>query len=164
VGSPRSRLTLDTNVLVDHWRERARRQAAEELLELARRGEVELAVTARIREDVPDDPLASEIDKLEEIGVAETGSVTRLGHWKLGRDQLGSDEFAEFENELQERRAKTGAKVPDWRDLDHVHAHFLQGRDVFLTWDVPLLQLADEFRKRFGIVVLRPDDYLGSRE
>jgi hypothetical protein len=69
----------------------------------------------------------------------------------------------EFEKELEERREKTGAKVPGWEDLDHVHAHLLQKRDVFLTWDKAILGLAGELRSRFGIVVLRPDDYLRSR-
>jgi len=86
----------------------------------------------------------------------------RLDYWVLGRDQLGSDDFAAFEKELSERRARTGTKIPDWKDLDHVHARFLQGRDVFLTWDRAILGLAGEFQSRFGIVVDRPDDFLRS--
>jgi hypothetical protein len=157
------RLTLDTNLLQDYWRQRPRRASIEALLDLAQKGEVELAVTARIREHVPEEPLASEIDKLEELNVEETGSVTRADFWVIGRDMLGSDAFAEFEKELHERATTTGAKVPDWRDLDHVHAHFLLKRDVFLTWDRAILRLADELERRFGIVVLAPDAFLRSR-
>jgi len=156
------RLTLDTSLLLEYWKRQERKDATEALLDLAHHGDVELAVTARIREDVPRDPLASEIDKLPEIGIQETGSVTRLDYWVLDRDQLGSDAFVEFENELRKRAASTGAKVPDWRDLDHVHAHFLQHRDVFLTWDKAVLQLAPELNARFQIIVVRPDDFLRS--
>jgi hypothetical protein len=101
---------------------------------------------------------ASEIDKLSELNVRETGSVTRL-YWVLDRDRLGSDDFADYEQELGERVGKS-EKIPDWRDLDHLHAHFLEGRDIFLTWDKGILGLAKELRARFGFVVLRPDDYL----
>jgi len=160
VASSVPRLTLDTSLLLEYLKAQARKDVTEALLDLARDGKVELAVTARVREDVPGEPLASEIDKLEEI--TQTGSVTRLDYWVLGRDQLGSDDFAAFEKELDERRARTGVKVPDWKDLDHIHAHFLQGRDVFLTWDKAIVGLAGEFRNRFGIFVSRPDDYLRS--
>jgi hypothetical protein len=106
----------------------------------------------------------SEIERLHELGIEETGSVTRADYWVLGRDQLGSDDFVDFEHELKERAATTGAKVPGWEDLDHLHAHFLQKRDVFLTWDKAILRLADELKGRFGIVVLRPDGFLRARE
>jgi hypothetical protein len=152
-------VTLDTNLLQDYWKQRRRKDAIERLLKLAREGQVDLAVTARIREDVPDEPLASEIDNLSELNVRETGSVTRLGYWVLGRDRLASDDFADYERELGER-AGGGEKVPDWRDLDHLHAHFLERRDLFLTWDEGILRLADELKARFGIAVLRPDEYL----
>jgi hypothetical protein len=153
------KLTLDTMLLQDYWKQRPRKDAIQKLIELAREGRVKLAVTARIREDVPNEPLAREIDKLSELDIRETGSVTRLGYWVLGRDRLGSDDFADYERELGERAGK-GEKIPDWRDLDHVHAHFLERRDIFLTWDNGILGLAKELRARFGIVVLRPDDYL----
>jgi hypothetical protein len=163
VTTPAEELTLDTSLMLEYWKEQSGREATEALLELAREGRVKLAVTARIREDVPSDPLSAEIDKLDELSVEEAGSVTRLDYWVLGRDMLGSDAFVDFENELKERRAATGARIPDWRDLDHLHAHLLLKRDIFLTWDKAIIQLADELKDRFEIVVLRPDDYLRSR-
>jgi hypothetical protein len=156
------RLTLDTMLARDLLEQRPQREATEAILELAHRGHCELAVTARIREDVPADPLASRIDELQLLAIEETGSITRLGYWVLGRDQIASDDFAAFDKEIQERRSR-GEKVPDWRDLDHLHAHFQQKRDVFLTRDGPILGLAGELRQRFGIVVMRPDEYLRSR-
>lgn len=157
------RLTLDTNLLLELWKAQDRKGVMETLIDLARRGEVDLAVTARIREDVPREPLASEIDKLPELEIKETGSITRLGFWIIGRDGLASDDFTAYEEELKARTARTGKKVPDWRDLDHVQAHFLQDRDAFLTWDKPILALAEELRSRFGIVVMPPEVYLQSR-
>jgi hypothetical protein len=44
VTSPAHRLTLDSNLLLEYWKEQSRRDATEALLELARKGEVELAV------------------------------------------------------------------------------------------------------------------------
>jgi hypothetical protein len=152
-------ITLDTMLLQDYWKRRPRKDVIKRLIELAGEDRVDLAVTARIREDVPDEQLANEIDNLSELNVRETGSVTRLGYWVLGRDRLASDDFADYERELGERAGK-GEKIPDWRDLDHLHAHFLEGRDIFLTWDDGILGLSEELKARFGIVVLRPDEYL----
>ena len=158
----RRRLTLDTMLARDLLEQRSQRESTEAILDLAREGHCEIAVTARIREDVPDDPLASRVDELESLGIEVVGSITRLGYWILGRDYLASDDFVAFEEEINERR-ENGERVPDWRDLDHLHAHFVQKRDVFLTRDVPILELADELRGRFGIVVMRPDQYLKPR-
>ena len=46
---------------------------------------------------------------------------------------------------------------PDW---DHIHGHYLKGRDVFLTWDRPLLDAAPELKAQLGIVVMKPEDFL----
>jgi hypothetical protein len=74
------RLTLDTMLARDLLEQRPQREATEAILELARRGRCELAVTARIREDVPADPLASRIDELQLLAIEQTGSITRLGY------------------------------------------------------------------------------------
>jgi hypothetical protein len=82
-GRRRERLTLDTSLLLEYWKEQQRRDVTETLLKLARTGEVELAVTARIRDDVPHDPLAAEIAKLGWIRDSrgrgsESSSATRI--------------------------------------------------------------------------------------
>lgn len=121
-------------------------------------------VTARIREDVPRDPLAKEIDRLPELGVVEGPSVARLGFWMLGRDMLGSDDFAAASSEIDAEFRRTGHTPPDWRDWDHIQAHMLQGRDFFLTWDHRVLEGADMLRGRFGVRISSPEQYLASRE
>jgi len=156
------RLTLDTNLLLEYWKDQPKRDVVDRILELARDGLVELAVTARIREDVPRDPLASEIDRLPELSVAETGSVTRLGYWRLGRDHLGSEEFQALQRTLAEDLRPGDPRLPDWRDWDHLHAHKLQRRDVFLTWDRRILRLAPHLGS-VGVSTMSPEEYLKTR-
>jgi len=154
------RLTLDTNLLLEYWKNQAKRKAVEKLLLLAKEGKADLAVTARIREDVPLSPLAQKLDELPELGINETGSVTRLGYWVLGRDMLGDEAFNNFWPTAQALAKQRGKKPPDWRDWDHLHAHYLLHQDVFLTWDEGVICLSDDLRTQFGVVVMRPEEYL----
>lgn len=156
---PGMRVTLDTSVLMEYWKDQQKRAVVGRLLGLAEDEEIDLAITARVREDIPYEPMASKVNALDEIGVRETGSVTRLGSWELGRDQLGSEEFEAFRLELESARKESDAKLPDGRDWDHLHAHMLQERTVFLTWDGPILRLKEALRDRFGIRVQPPDDF-----
>jgi hypothetical protein len=84
------RLTLDTNLLQEYLREQDRRDVVAQLFDMARAGEVELVVTARINEDMTGE-LAIKLDELMATGVVgQIGSITRLGYWVLGRDMLGA--------------------------------------------------------------------------
>jgi hypothetical protein len=56
-----TRLTLDTNLLQEFWRDQQRREVVQRLLELADAGEVELAVTNRIVDDIPGGPLVDRV-------------------------------------------------------------------------------------------------------
>jgi len=154
------RITLDTNLLHELWKDRPKAHLVEALINRARDGDIDLAVTARVREDIPRAPLASKLDALPELGISETGSVARLGYWQLGRDMLGSESFSMFYPTACDLARKRVGKVPDWRDWDHVHAHLLQRRDLFLTWDQGILCLQPELREQFGIHIMSPDDYL----
>lgn len=162
MAEPRDALTLDASVLLEYWKDQQKKATVEELLQLAERGEIELAVTARIREDVPDVPLAARVNQLPELGIEETGSVARLDFWVLDRDHLGSDEFESLRLQLQSEWKPGNHGLPDWRDWDHLHAHMLQGRDVFLTWDKAILRL-DPRLQPFGIRVTTPEEYLSAR-
>jgi hypothetical protein len=152
-------LTLDTSLLLEYWKDQDDKEVVEDLLQMASDGRVNLAVTARLREDVPGDPFASRINGLGELGIQETGSVARLDYWILGRDHLGSDKFETFRLQLESKWKEGNPKLPDWRDWDHLHAHMLQGRDVFLTWDKAILRLGDRLQS-FGIRVTTPQQYL----
>jgi hypothetical protein len=158
----RDALTFDASLLLEYWKDQPKKAMVEELLRLAEREEVDLAVTARIREDVPKDPLAERVNQLPELGIKETGSVARLDLWVLGRDHLGSEEFESLRLQLQSEWKPGNPRLPDWRDWDHLHAHMLQRRDVFLTWDKAILRLGQRL-ERFGIRVTKPEQYLSRR-
>ena len=95
-----------------------------------------------------------------ELNVQEGPSVARLGLWVLGRDMLGSDAFAIAVQELNAKLTHRGRNPPDWRDWDHIHAHFLSGRSAFLTWDERMLEIAPELYERLGIDVRLPETWL----
>jgi len=63
------KLTLDTNLLLEYWKQQKRMDVTEKLLSLARLGKIDLAVTARIREDIPRPPLADRINELPELQI-----------------------------------------------------------------------------------------------
>lgn len=63
-GAPVTTITLDTNLLFDYWKDRPRRALVERLLALSATKDIDLGITARVREDIPDEPLASKINAL----------------------------------------------------------------------------------------------------
>jgi hypothetical protein len=153
-------VTLDTNLLLEYWKQQDRRMIVERLIELARAGRVNLAVTARIRQDVPAPPLSEQLDRLSEIEVLETGAVARVGLWVIGRDILGDERFEKISAEIDEELMRRGRRPPDWRDWDHVHAHCLSGRSVFLTWDDRILEVAPTLSQLLGVIVQTPEAWI----
>ena len=103
------------------------------------------------------------LNELAMLNINEAPSITRIGFWKIGRDVFADDEFADFSSSIADILQKKRARVPDWRDWDHMHAHYVLKRDVFLTWDKPILSIADELQNRFAMVVMTPEAYLASR-
>ena len=105
-------LTLDTNVVRDHWEQRERRASVSALLELAARDAIDLAVTRYIRDDVPNDPLASRIDELPLLGVTETGGVLQFGVSRFGGpDGFGDQRIEDLREELAVHRRRGGRAV-----------------------------------------------------
>ena len=152
--------TLDTSVMLEHWKEQPKSEIVENLLEFARSGQLDLCVTARIREDIPRQPLSDRINELPELGVREIGSIIRISCWRIGFDILGSTKFQDVIDSLSETSSQPRRKRPDWRDWDHVQAHYLNERDVFLTWDKGILNAAPHLKEKLGIVIMKPEDYL----
>ena len=157
--------TLDTNVLVELWYDRKKAAITRTLLDLARGGLVDLAITSRIQEDIPRPPLAGRINELPLLKVQQIGSVFVLGYSSLGGgDMLSDDEFPEVEGRMEDifdRQGRVKSR-PDWRDWEHIHGHYLNGRDVFITWDRPILDAAGELKSQLGIKVMKPEDFLSS--
>jgi hypothetical protein len=147
------KLTLDTNLIREWMDQRDKVDVVNRLLELGRKGAVELAVTARIHQDIWYGELAERLQELPDLGIETTGSVTRLGLWELGRDLLGSQAFLEWAEGL-------ALDEPDGRDFDHLHAHMLQERDFFLTWDKAILRLKETLWTKWHIRACKPEDFL----
>jgi len=154
------RVTIDTNILQEYWKKRSKYKVVEKLLSLTGDGKIDLAVTSRIREDIPKLPLADKINTLKEINITETGSITRLDFWVLGRDMFCDDAMKKYWEDIQQNASESGVEIPDWRDQDHIHAHYVQNRDVFLTWDKAVLKLSKDLKKVFGISVMSPERFL----
>ena len=154
-------VTLDTSVMLEHWKQQPKSEIVENLVELGRIGQIDLGVASRIREDIPAPPLSDEIDiRLKEAGIREIGSIIRIGHWRPGQDMPGSTKFQEAVNSLPDDPNLPKRKRPDWRDWDHLQAHYLSERDVFLTWDNGILKAARHFKEKLGIVIMKPEEYL----
>ena len=158
-----STVTLDTNVIREWWEDRAKIEHVNKLLELGKSFKIDLAVTGRISDDIPEPPLADKINELPNLNVRDIGSVIRLGHWKAGIDVAGNDEFKKFFNSptvVRKLNQMNVRKRPDWRDWDHLHTHYRYKRDCFLTWDKGILHFADELKKKLDVIVMKPDTFI----
>jgi hypothetical protein len=157
------RLTLDTNVLQEYWLEQAKQHVVQQLLDLRRTGEVELVVTTRISDDIPGGALADRIRELPGLGIGRIGSVFRLNSALDGPDMFGSDVFLRLQEDAITELQRRGRRVPDQRDWEHLHGHFLKHRDVFLTWDKRLLEAAGLIGRHLPVTAQSPDSYLVAR-
>ena len=157
-------VTLDTNVPLELLDKRDNVQDVEQLLCLAQKTEIDLAVTTRIRADTPHDPWKSQLRELFDAhGIKEIGSVTRLDYWVLGVDRFPSERFLEAMSAIRARRPQVGKnKLADVRDWDHLHGHYLSGRDVFLTWDTGILDLGADLCAELNLMVMKPDAFLAN--
>lgn len=155
-------VTLDTNVIREYW-DHGGNEVVAKLLELGKNHKIDIAVTGRIRDDVPLQPLSGKINELSNLAIDEIGSVIRYSHWKAGRDVAETQEFEKFRystdiaNKLEKMNEK---RRPDWRDWDHLHTHYRYGRDYFLTWDKGILDFSDELKSQLGIIVMGPEEFL----
>jgi hypothetical protein len=157
-------VTLDTNVLRDYWENRPGREHVEELLRRAAAGEIELAVTERIHEDVPCPPLSNRIAELPTLDILKTATAARMDKWELGHHMLGEQAFVDAAQRITDEMAKTmkREKLPDSRDWDHVHAHHLLHRDVFLTRDKKLLHAIALLPEELRVTAMTPEKFLSS--
>ena len=159
-------VTLDTNVVREWWDNRSKVEHVEKLLELGRKFEIDLAVTGRIHDDVPNQPLAAKINDLPSLLIDEIGAVMRLNNWEAGTDTVGVTEFVNFIGSIEtsdEFNHMNKCKRPDWRDWDHIHTHYRYSRDYFLTWDNKVLHFKKVFED-FGIKVMKPEEYLSQHQ
>lgn len=156
-----TKVTLDTNILQERWRGQANAAIVEHLLALSDAGVLDLAVSTRIDFDIPRPPLSERVAELPDLGLRTIGSTFRLGVSRLGSaDMLVSETVASAEGRISTALERRGGSKPEFADFDHVFAHYLDHRDVFLTWDKALLAAADLFRDELGVDVAKPEDFL----
>lgn len=149
------RVTIDTMYVRDVLDDRPEKKLVERLLDAQRDGVVEVAVTAVIEDDIPNDPLATRLKELPVLGIESVPRVARLGSWVLGRDVLGSQDAVDFFN-------STTTQLPGTADQSHLHAHIAADRDIFLTRDKGILRLAAELKTELGVTVMPLPNFLVS--
>lgn len=90
----------------------------ENLRELAKPGKVDLAVTRRIRHDIPKPDLSNRLNDLPELQIAEKGSIARYDRsWLLdGREMFCVETFNDFLTIAAELAKQRGETPPDWCD------------------------------------------------
>ena len=156
-------VTIDTNVIREWWDNRNRWSYVDLLLNSGKDGELDIAVTNRIYDDIENLPLAAKINSLSDLSIHNVGSVIRISRWRVGADSVGVTEFYEFLHApeiVEEFNQMNPRSRPDWRDWDHLHTHYRYGRDCFLTWDKKILHFSDQLQDQLGIIVMKPEEYL----
>lgn len=154
------KVTLDTNIIQELWRGQANAALVELLLALSDTGVLDLAISTRIDLDIPCAPLSERIAELPDLGIRTIGSTLRLGTSRYGSgDMLVDDTVTVAEQRILSALERRGARTPELPDFDHVFAHYLNHRDVFLTWDKALLAAAGLFREELGVQIAKPEDF-----
>ncbi len=157
--------TLDTNIPQELWRGQGNAMIVRKLLNLSDAGVLDLVVSTRIEYDTPHTPLSERISGLPDLGIRMIGSTFRLGVSLLGSgDMLVDDTVVPAEENISLALERCSGRKPEFADFDHVFAHYLNHRDVFLTWDKALLAAADLFRDELGVRVVKPEDFIARME
>lgn len=155
------RVTLDTNVPQELWREQEKKQVVEELLRYFEAGRISLAVTTRIENDIPYPPLSNRISELSEAGVETIGTLFRWGEssWGSG-DYWVTEAEAQAEDKLRTTILESNLTMPGDADIDHILGHYIAKRDIFLTWDGAIRSAADVCREVLGVHIATPEAFL----
>jgi len=139
---------------------------AQELFELARRGEVEVATGPQgYRLDVHGD-LAEQLEIVfRDEGVAQTRQLAYLSEVTFPGPDLFPGAFVEGFGDAWNRIAATWPRAPDARDGLHVETHLMEKRDVFVTDDRRLRVMCQRLREEHGFDVkaMSLQEYLDRR-
>lgn len=159
-------VTLDTDVLL-----KMKRRESVDMQEFRKTYLVDLAVSQRIREDIPLRP--DEEQFLLDYYIRTIPSIMRCSFDSKAQRFLlnpkfnkpGSTEFLKSAESIINNFFKPrGETPPEYLDWDHLHAHYLLGRDIFLTDDQKMLKIKDQLKEELGIVVMSLKDFLNSFE
>ena len=159
-------VTLDTDVLL-----KMKRGEVVDMREFRKTYLVDLAVSQRIHEDIELRP--DEEKFLSDYYIRTIPSIMRSSFDSKAQRFLlnpkfnkpGSTEFLKSAESIINNFFKPrGETPPGYLDWDHLHAHYLSERDIFLTDDQKILKIKDQLKDELGIVVMNLEDFLNSFE
>lgn len=153
-------ITLDTNVLI-HMKSGKILNP----VELQKKCALDLAVTHRIRDDLQIN--ASDEHFIKNNYIRKIPSIMRCSFDSKSKrfllnpefDKLGCTEFLKMAESIIESFKQTGENPPEYLDWDHIHAHYISGRDIFVTEDKKILKVGCQL-KELGIRVMRFEELL----
>ena len=155
-------VTLDTNVFL-----KIKRGESVDMREFRKTYLVDLAVSQRIREDIPLNP--DEEQFLSDYYIRKIPSIMRCSFDSKAQRFLinpefnkpGSTEFLKSAESIIDNFFKPrGETPPGYLDWDHLHAHYLSKRDIFLTDDKKILKIKDQLKEELGIIVMSLEDFV----
>lgn len=164
-------VTADTNIVRDYLDpQRPRHRDATGLMVLHTMGSIEIALTTRIDVDVPQGPLKQEIEALDVLSQNRIGSVWRLGSSALGPGSGAGDMIAS-DDQSQEADALLELLFPGadpnspkhknrLADVDHLMAHKINQRDVFVTNEKAILERKAQLLGNHDITVMTAAELL----
>jgi hypothetical protein len=170
------RITCDTTVVIDALD--GTRQAASDLFERARAGEIDVAFSPRLEYELHSHTL-DEVRALVTRDIEPVGTAGRYGasrydagdtyaaeqsppqmlpptSWRLGLGTLGVDTYLGGVPGDLSTPTLDGIGILGGIDSDHLEAHRRAGRDVFVTSDLNLINAA----RRRGIDAVTPENLL----
>lgn len=161
----RERLTIDTTVTRAYLNdEEDLHDAAVELFDLARRGDIELAsASSGYAFDARGDLAEQMRAMLERERVVQTTQLAYPGVVFPGPNAFPGAAVAGFREAWDAVAAKWNGpgKLPNNKDALHVETHVLEKRDVFVTDDTGLLTMCRRLSDHgFSILALRLAEYL----
>jgi hypothetical protein len=161
------KLTLDTNCLINHFdHESATATSRDEIAQLIRyatSGRAEVVITTRAEADLNQDKNDERRERLKRT-LAMFKIIPSVLRWDEsswdGGDVWADNNAGVLADEIQKvlfpalssESNNFGNKI---RDVDHITAHAMDRRDIFVTDDGRLNQRAGELEK-LGVVVMRP--------
>ena len=153
-------VTLDTNVVIDMKRGKMLAPA-----ELYKKYPMDLAVTQRIRDDLLLNP--SDEQFLRDNNIRKIPAIMRCCYDSTSKrfllnpefDKPGCTEFFKMAESIIDGLKKNGENPPGYLDWDHLHAHYMSGRDIFVTEDKEILKAGCPL-KELGIRVMTFEEFL----
>ena len=157
-------VTLDTDVLL-----KMKKWESVDMQEFRKTYLVDLAVSQRIREDIKLRP--DEEKFLSDYYIRTIPSIMRCNFDSKAQRFLvnpefnkpGSTEFLKSAESIINKFFKPRGEIPPgYLDWDHLHAHYLSGRDIFLTDDKKILKVKKQLKEELAIVVMNLEDFVNT--